>query len=344
MHCGIKKVDFMKITRRRHSIPIVALTLMISFLSASCVFPYESLGLWSENTPQEDGIAQVQLSPPPEILPDNTHNLEAALVFQQVGQAQLEQPESATPFLPLDPSVGPTITSTPSMTATLPSGTLPITPTDTATPNITPTVTHTATITPTLPPGTQPITPTNTATRTITPTLMFTPTHTYTASPTNTQQSSPPPPPTATDTPAPTAPPSCDPSGNGSFESALIELINQERQSHGLGTLSSQSQLTTAARNHSADMACNSFFSHTGSDGSLPWDRVTALGYSYSAIAENIFAGSSSAQTAFDAWMNSPGHRDNMLNPDYTEIGVGYRYWATSPYSAYTTAVFTIPR
>jgi uncharacterized protein YkwD len=121
-------------------------------------------------------------------------------------------------------------------------------------------------------------------------------------------------------------------------------LINQERQSRGLGTLSSQALLNTAARNHSADMACNGFFSHTGSDGSLPWDRVSALGYSYSAIAENIFAGSSNAQTAFDAWMNSPGHRDNMLNPDYTEIGVGYRYWADSPYGAYTTAVFARPR
>ncbi len=76
----------------------------------------------------------------------------------------------------------------------------------------------------------------------------------------------------------------------------------------------------------------------------MPWDRVTALGYGYSAIAENIFAGSSNAQTAFDAWMNSTGHRDNMLNPAYTEIGIGYRYWADSPYGAYTTAVFAHPR
>jgi uncharacterized protein YkwD len=121
-------------------------------------------------------------------------------------------------------------------------------------------------------------------------------------------------------------------------------LINQERQDRGLGPLSPQGQLATAGRNHSADMACNSFFSHTGSDGSLPWDRVSALGYSYSAIAENIFAGSSNAQMAFDAWLSSPGHRDNMLNSTYTEIGIGYRYWADSPYGAYTTAVFALPR
>jgi uncharacterized protein YkwD len=139
-------------------------------------------------------------------------------------------------------------------------------------------------------------------------------------------------------------PVSCDPSGNASFESALMALINLERQNRGVGTLLPQGQLTTAARSHSADMACNDFFSHTGSDGSLPWDRVSALGYSYSAIAENIFAGSSNAQTAFDSWMNSPGHRDNILNPTYTEIGLGYRYWANSPYGAYTTAVFARPR
>jgi uncharacterized protein YkwD len=298
----------MKITRRRQLVLIVALTLMISLLNAGCGFPLETLGLWSDDNPQEAPLTQVQLSPPPEILPDDTHNLEAALALQQVGQTHLENPGLATPFLPLHTNVSPTITSTPTSTATLPPGTQPITPTHTATPGITPTVTQTATITPTLPPGTHPITPTH------------------------------------TDTPAPTAPPSCDPSENGSFESAQIGLINQERQSRGFGTLSSQSQLITAARNHSADMACNDFFDHQGSDGLWPWDRASASGYSYSAIAENIFAGSSNAQTAFDAWMNSPGHRDNMLNPNYTEIGIGYRYWAGSSYGAYTTAVFARPR
>lgn len=99
-----------------------------------------------------------------------------------------------------------------------------------------------------------------------------------------------------------------------------------------------------AARDHSVDMACNGFFAHTGSDGSLPWDRVSALGYNYSAIAENIFAGSSNAQTAFNAWLSSPGHSDNMLNPTYTEIGIGYRAWTDSPYGAYTTAVFALPQ
>lgn len=142
----------------------------------------------------------------------------------------------------------------------------------------------------------------------------------------------------------PTQPVSCNPSGNAGFESALIGLINQERQNRGIASLNAQGQLTTAARNHSADMACNDFVSHTGSDGSLPWDRVAALGYAYAAIAENIYAGSSDPQAAFNGWMNSSGHRDNMLNPAYTEIGIGYMYWAGSSYGAYVTAVFARPR
>lgn len=161
------------------------------------------------------------------------------------------------------------------------------------------------------------------------------------AQPTNTQ-----PPPPNTPVPQPTntpVPQSCSPSGNNSFESQLINLINQERTSRGIGTLSANSQLTTAALNHSEDMACNDFFSHTGSNGSTPWARMAAAGYSGSAMAENIAAGQGSAQQVFDGWMNSSGHRDNMLNPTYTQIGMGYRYTNTSTYGSYTTATFGSP-
>lgn len=143
--------------------------------------------------------------------------------------------------------------------------------------------------------------------------------------------------------PTNTVPAVCSPAGSDGFESTLIGLINQERRNRGIAELQAQGQLTTAARLHSADMGCNDFVSHTGSDGSMPWDRAAGQGYIYSAIAENIFAGSSSAQTAFNAWMGSQGHRDNMLNPTYTEIGIGYRYWAGSTYGAYVTAVFARP-
>jgi uncharacterized protein YkwD len=95
------------------------------------------------------------------------------------------------------------------------------------------------------------------------------------------------------------------------------------RAEHGLGSLSWNSQLAAAAKAHSDDMSANRFMSHTGSDGSLPWDRAIAHGYSYSFVGENVAWGYRSAGTVFDAWMNSPGHRANILRPEFTEIGIG---------------------
>ncbi len=124
-------------------------------------------------------------------------------------------------------------------------------------------------------------------------------------------------------------------------------MINQERQGRGLQPYSLQGQLQAAARIHSTDMACNDFLSHTGSDGSSVRDRVEAQGYSWSWIGENIFATSnqsaSAPQSAFDWWMNSDLHRANLLSPNYTEIGIGYRYSADSSYGGYFTAVFARP-
>lgn len=314
---------------------VIPVAFVFSMMSAGCAIPREALGQLPGNPASRPSLAEVQLSPPAEILPVETQLPEDAQQGVDGGQ------DSELPAL-AQPQASLTGTSTPTITWTSPPGTQPLTATFTITPGSSPTATPTSTATATLPAGTQPLIPS--ATRTATVAVVFTPTSTNTTTPTQMQQGSPPPPPTATNTPQPTVPPACDPAGNGSFESALIALINQERQGRGIGALSPQGQLATAAREHSADMACNGFFSHTGSDGTLPWDRVSALGYSYSAIAENIFAGSSNAQTAFNAWMNSPGHRDNMLNPAYSEIGVGYRYWADSPYGAYTTAVFASPR
>jgi uncharacterized protein YkwD len=139
----------------------------------------------------------------------------------------------------------------------------------------------------------------------------------------------------------------CAATGNSAFESRLLELINAERQSQGLNAYRLQSQLQSAARRHSQDMACNSFLSHTGSDGSSVRDRVEQEGYDWSWIGENIFAtgdaSSSAPQRAFDWWMNSAPHRANLLSPNYTEIGLGYRYLAGSGYGGYFTAVFARP-
>ncbi len=138
----------------------------------------------------------------------------------------------------------------------------------------------------------------------------------------------------------------CDYSLNTSFETQLLSLINQERQNNGIAPLNTDSRLVNAARAHSQDMGCNAFFSHTGSDGSSPFDRILAFGYTFSAAAENIYAGSgpyNSPTAAFNAWMASDTHRENMLNPAYVDVGIGYVYVPGSPYGGYFTADFGHP-
>ena len=138
--------------------------------------------------------------------------------------------------------------------------------------------------------------------------------------------------------------PGCSPTGNSGYESSLLVLINDERQAQGLAAYSMQSQLRTAARNHSTDMACNGFIGHTGSDGSSVRDRVSAQGYSWSRVGENIYAGgSASPQSAFNWWMNSQLHRDNLLSSYYTEIGLGYIYESSNGFGGHFTAVFARP-
>jgi uncharacterized protein YkwD len=270
---------------------------------------------------------------------------------------------SVTPFLPvaptetLTPSATASITPTPSRTATA-SATASTTAEDTptASPTLIPSFTRTAFRSATAS-RTPSRTPTRTRTRTRTPTR--TATRTSSAATATASLS-----PTASDTPdvgagtvtpAPTATPvpptataaACSPTGNSGFESTLVGLINAERQSQGLAAYNSQSQLQAAARLHGTDMACNSFFSHTGSDGSSVRDRIERQGYSWSWAGENIFATSNTSsgapQSAFDWWMNSAPHRANLLHSNYVDIGIGYVYLAGSPYGGYFTAVFARP-
>jgi uncharacterized protein YkwD len=136
----------------------------------------------------------------------------------------------------------------------------------------------------------------------------------------------------------------CSYQANPAFEARVLELINIERAKVGAPALHSQSQLAMAARLHSADMACNNFFSHTGSDGASLSTRVARQGYiGYYYLAENIAAGYSTPESVMNGWMNSSGHRANILNANYTEIGVGYVYWSNSTYGAYWTADFAKP-
>jgi uncharacterized protein YkwD len=105
-------------------------------------------------------------------------------------------------------------------------------------------------------------------------------------------------------------------------ESQVVALTNQQRAAHGCGALRVDGRLVAAARAHSTDMVTHNFFSHTGSDGSTFVTRAARAGYA-NASAENIAWGWRTAQIVVDQWMNSPGHRANILNCANVAVGVG---------------------
>jgi len=135
--------------------------------------------------------------------------------------------------------------------------------------------------------------------------------------------------------------------GGNSFINEVVSLTNQYRQQNGLQPLTFNSRLGTAAQNHSQNMALQDFFNHTGLDGSEAWDRVSATGYQWSRVGENIAAGQRTAQDVVQGWINSTGHRANILNPNFTEIGVGYYLLSNDTgnvnYNSYWTQVFARP-
>ncbi|HEY3009836.1 MAG TPA: CAP domain-containing protein [Micromonosporaceae bacterium] len=108
-------------------------------------------------------------------------------------------------------------------------------------------------------------------------------------------------------------------------EDDVVALTNRERAKAGCGALRTDTRLHTAASAHSEDMAATNTMSHTGSDGSTPWDRAEAVGYTQ-AMAENVAVGYRTPADVVAAWLNSAGHRANMLNCDAKAIGVGLGY------------------
>ncbi|MFE2876145.1 CAP domain-containing protein [Streptomyces roseus] len=106
-------------------------------------------------------------------------------------------------------------------------------------------------------------------------------------------------------------------------ESAVLALVNKERAAAGCGPLTSNGKLSAAARAYSDTMARSGVMSHTGPDGSTMTSRVEAAGYAWSRLGENIARGQADADAVMDAWMNSSGHRANILNCAFKEIGIG---------------------
>ncbi|MGW3669380.1 CAP domain-containing protein [Streptomyces sp. NPDC005141] len=103
----------------------------------------------------------------------------------------------------------------------------------------------------------------------------------------------------------------------------VIALTNAERVSAGLPPLWADTRLTTAAQAHSADMVARDFYAHTSPEGGRPWDRAAAAGCTHRTIGENIACGQRSPAEVVQGWMNSPGHRANILKRDFAHIGIG---------------------
>lgn len=120
----------------------------------------------------------------------------------------------------------------------------------------------------------------------------------------------------------------------------MLGLINQFRADNGVGPLSLSPTLTDAAEFHSRDMAERNYFSHD-LPGIGTWsDNISNYGYPYGTRAENIAAGYSTAADTVQSWIDSPGHRANMLDPNLTAIGIGSAYNANSQYGTYWTNTF----
>ncbi len=111
---------------------------------------------------------------------------------------------------------------------------------------------------------------------------------------------------------------------------AVLQLVNAERSKQGLSSLTLSSKLTAVANEKARDMAENNYFSHTSPTYGSPFDMMQRFGIKYSAAGENIAFGQQTAQEVMNAWMASSGHRANILNPNFEQIGIGY-YKKDSP-------------
>jgi uncharacterized protein YkwD len=112
--------------------------------------------------------------------------------------------------------------------------------------------------------------------------------------------------------------------GMTTFEEQVFQLVNQERQKQGLPAYACDAKAVLVARNYSKLMCDTGHFSHYGPDGSTPWSRLKAGGVSFQTAGENIAAGQSTPQSVMNSWMNSSGHRANILSSSFAYIGVGY--------------------
>ena len=107
-------------------------------------------------------------------------------------------------------------------------------------------------------------------------------------------------------------------------DSSFASLLNDVRLDNGAGRVTYNRQLDSAAQSHADDMLDNNYFSHTGLNGSTPWERASAAGYDYRYIGENIASGYQTGESVLTGWVNSPGHQRNNIDPNFEEFGLGF--------------------
>ena len=119
---------------------------------------------------------------------------------------------------------------------------------------------------------------------------------------------------------------------DSSIANQLLKLVNNARAENGLSPLTLNSNLSAVAQKKADDMKNNNYFSHTSPTYGSPFDMIKNAGISYKTAGENIAKGQSTAEAVFNAWMNSSGHRANILNSNFTQMGIGVtngtRYWS----------------
>ncbi|WP_246941599.1 CAP domain-containing protein [Bacillus pinisoli] len=117
-------------------------------------------------------------------------------------------------------------------------------------------------------------------------------------------------------------------SNHNSFENQVVQLVNQERAKQGLKPLTHRADLKAVAHKKAEDMINSNYFSHTSPNYGSPFQMMKTFGISYTAAGENIAKGQKTPQEVMNAWMNSPGHRANILKPEFDTIGVGFYHSA----------------
>lgn len=165
--------------------------------------------------------------------------------------------------------------------------------------------------------------PTSTTTPATTTTTTTKPQATTTTKPATTTTTTP-----ANTTTQTTTSPKAD---NLTFEQRVVALVNEQRAANGLAPLTLNEKLANVARVKSQDMHDKNYFSHTSPTYGSPFDMMRSFGITYRSAGENIAMGYTSPEAVMEGWMNSPGHRANILNASFTQIGVGYvasgNYW-----------------